>query len=84
MTAEPSVELFTQSHCAPCRQVEAYLRGRGIPFVQRDVVADPHALDLLAERGFMSTPVLRVGQQWIAGFDRRRFDLALASLPADD
>lgn len=65
------VELFTQPHCASCRQVEAFLREREIPFVRRDVADDDSALELLTSRGFMATPVLRVGTEWIVGFDRR-------------
>ena len=80
MTDEPSVELFTQPHCAPCRQVEAFLRERGVSYVQRDVVAEPSALYRLADQGFMSTPVTRVREQWIAGFDRGRLERALAAL----
>lgn len=81
MSIEPFVELFTQPHCRPCRQVEALLRERGIPFVVRDVLADPLALDRLAEQGFMSTPVTRIGHQWIAGFDHKRMERALAGPP---
>jgi len=80
MSAQPIVEVFTQPHCAPCRQVEAFLRDRGVSFTPRDVVLDPSALDRLVDRGFMSTPVTRIGEEWISGFDRRRLERALAAL----
>ena len=73
MTAERAigeVELFTQSHCAPCRQIEAFLRKREIPYVRRDVAEDPDALEELASRGYMATPVLRVDEEWVVGFNQ--------------
>lgn len=71
------VEVFTQSHCAACRQVEAYLQERGVTFVTRDVSEDPAALDELIRRGYMGTPVTRIGSEWVAGFHRRVLDAAL-------
>lgn len=65
------VELFTQRHCAVCRAVEAFLRERDIPYVLRDIGTDTDALRELTDQGFMSTPVLRLGEAWVAGFDRR-------------
>jgi len=65
------VELFTQSHCAPCRQVEAFLQQHEVPYIRRDVTEDAGALDELVGRGYMSTPVLRVGHEWVVGFDRK-------------
>ncbi len=66
-----------QTHCASCRQVEKYLRKRDISFVTRDVGADPVALEAIASRGYMSTPVTRIGDEWIAGFKRATFDKLL-------
>lgn len=80
---EPAVVVFTQPHCAPCRQVESYLTERGIPFVMRDVLTDGDALAILAERGYMGTPVTRIGDEWIPGFRRAALDRALAALHID-
>jgi len=72
MSEQPfQVELFTQSHCTPCRQVEAFLQRHEVPYVRRDVAEDGSALDELVARGYMTTPVLRVGDEWVVGFDRR-------------
>ena len=78
-----SVVVFTQPHCAPCRQVEDYLTGRGVPFIVRDVLADEEALAVLESRGYMGTPVTQIGDHWIAGFRRDALDRALASMDLD-
>lgn len=75
-----AVELFTQPHCAPCREVERFLTERAIPFTVRDVSDDPDALDTIAERGFMATPVTRIGERWIAGFRKKELEAALRDL----
>lgn len=78
--AAPSVVLYTQPHCSACRSVERYLVGRGVPFEVRDVFADPVALEDIEGRGYLMTPVTRIGDEWIAGFHPRMFDRAFIEL----
>jgi glutaredoxin-like protein NrdH len=75
------IVVYTQPHCASCRQVERYLQARTLAFTVRDVFDDPAALDEITSRGYMSTPVTRIGGRWIAGFREREFERALAGLP---
>lgn len=71
-SAEPAVEIFTQEYCPACRQVEALLTKYGIPFQSRDVLDDADALEEIASRGYMSTPVTRIGDTWVGGYDHER------------
>lgn len=75
--SHPGVELFTQPHCAPCREVERFLRNREVAFAMRDVTDDADALEAIMARGFMATPVTRIGEHWIAGFRRAELEAAL-------
>ena len=68
----PVVEVFTQEYCPSCRQVEALLNEHGVPFQSHDVLEDPDALEAIAARGYMSTPITRFGDTWVAGFDREK------------
>ena len=70
----PEIEVFTQPQCANCRQVERFLRQRGVEFTVRDVTDDPAALEQIVSRGYMSTPVTRVGDRWVAGFNRSELE----------
>ena len=74
---QPDVEVFTQHHCASCRQVENYLEKRGVAFTTRDVVADKEALDEIFRRGFMTTPVIRIDNAWVGGFRRDEIERLL-------
>jgi len=73
----PDIEVFTQHHCASCRQVEDYLRKRCVAFTTRDVVSDGDALDEIFRRGFLTTPVIRIGQTWVGGFRRDEIERLL-------
>ena len=58
---ETAVVLYTQPHCSACRSVERYLMERGITFDVRDVFADLVALSEIEDRGYLTTPVTRIG-----------------------
>ncbi len=71
------IVVYTQPHCASCREVERYFEARGLPFTVLDVSDDPDALEEIVSRGYMSTPVTRIGDRWIAGFRRKDFERLL-------
>lgn len=77
---QPQVELFTQPHCAPCREVERLLRDRGVMFSARDVTDDAGALEIIVARGFMATPVTRIGERWIGGYRKAQLEAALRAV----
>ena len=56
-----------------------YLSRKGVPFVEKDVRADPAALRELLEMNYQSTPVIVIDRQGIAGFDPAAIDQALAA-----
>lgn len=73
----PTAIVYTQPHCSACKQVMRFLDDRGVVVVSRDVVADASALAELEAEGYMTTPVTRIGERWIAGFKRGELDEAL-------
>lgn len=73
----PDIELFTQQYCSECHEVAQFLQDRGVEFTTRSVDRDPEALELLIAKGYMSTPVVRIGDTWIAGFKRRELERLL-------
>jgi glutaredoxin len=64
--------------------VERYLDERGIAYTVRDVFAEPNALEEIGSRGYMSTPVTRIGDQWIVGYRRKHLDQLLPREGAED
>lgn len=57
--------------------MERYLDERAIPYTVRDVFTEPDALEEIGSRGYMSTPVTRIGDQWIAGYRKDHLDRLL-------
>lgn len=53
-----SLIVYTQPNCQPCKAAMRYLERRGVPFVVRDIAAEPLLRDALVSLGFASTPVI--------------------------
>ncbi len=54
--------------------MKEYLSQKGVPYVERDVLVDPKAMQELSELGYMTTPVIKIGNEVVVGFDRKRLD----------
>lgn len=63
------VMIFTNAGCRSCQQAKSFLAEHNVPFVERDLAADPNAVKELMSAGFRMLPVIRVGTQAIQGFD---------------
>ena len=63
------VVLYRAPHCAPCRQVSAYLHRRGVPFRAVDVSRGQAALrDMKNKTGSTTVPTIMVGKQVLVGY----------------
>lgn len=86
--ASADVVVYGASWCGACRQAEAYLRSRGVPFVEKDVERDPGAQAEMMQKamaqGLRPTgiPVIDVRGRILLGFDRGAIDRLLAQSPA--
>lgn len=60
--------------------VKAYLRLRGREFVEKNVSSDLEGRAELLRMGYDSTPVTRIGDTTLEGFDTTQIDRALAAL----
>lgn len=49
-----------------------FLAERGVPFTQKEPMVDPEAEDELAALGLYSTPVTRIGNEVVVGYDPDR------------
>ena len=55
-----------------CETTKEFLSKHGIRFEDRNIVADPRALDELRKLHVMTTPVTKIGDTVIVGFDEEK------------
>jgi glutaredoxin len=81
--ARPAVIIYGAEWCGPCHQAAAYLRKKGVPFIEKDVEQDSSAgkemRAKLAKSGLHggSIPVLDVRGKILVGFSPSSVDDAL-------
>ncbi len=74
----PQVTIYTGDGCHWCVKAKQYLAQRGVPYLERNVEADAAAAaDAIRLSGRQGVPVIVVGEQVIAGFQRQALDAAL-------
>jgi glutaredoxin len=71
------VIVYSTPFCGPCEQLKAYLRSRRAQFTVKDPHMDEEAADYLEGRGLYTTPVLRVGEEILTGFQPAQVDALL-------
>lgn len=72
--------LFGTSTCPRCSRAKRYLKDKGVPVKEINVERDGRAArDVVKKTGQMGVPVVKIGPEWIVGFDRQRIDRALAA-----
>ena len=77
------VIVYTTPFCGPCEQLKEYLRSRRVLYIVKDPHMDEEAADYLESRGLYTTPVLRVGEEILIGFEPAQVD-ALLGLASED
>jgi glutaredoxin len=60
-----------------CQHTKEFLSNNGVTFEDKNIVADPQALEELRKLRVMTTPVTVVGDTVIVGFDEEKLKKAL-------
>ncbi len=87
-SAGGDVIIFGASWCGACHEAARYLRARGVPFVERDIEADPSARSDMIARARSAgiqpngIPIIDVRGRILQGFDAGAIDRALAETSA--
>lgn len=69
------VIVYSTEGCVECSMVKKVLTEEGIPFVVRDVLADPQYQQEVEKFGFLGVPVTVVGDRAVKGFTNDLKDL---------
>ena len=69
----PKIRIFSTPSCPYCQTLKEFLAKKGFSFEDIDVGKDEQARELLIEKtGQMEVPVIAIGEEFIAGFDKKR------------
>ena len=67
--SEP-IYLYSANLCSDCQKLKAFMDAEGIAYEVRDIRDDPaHAEELQRETGKLGVPYLKIGSEWIRGYD---------------
>lgn len=83
VAATGNVVVYKTAWCGVCKQVEAYLKKKGVPYEAKDIEKDRQAAAELQAKAQASNvrtgsvPVIDVRGQLIVGFDRARLEKLL-------
>lgn len=73
-----TVTIYGAEWCPPCHTTKAYLKSRHIEFEYINVDEHPDQGRMIAEKtGWTAIPIIRIGEEYILGFDRQKIDAAL-------
>ena len=88
-TAGADVIIYGAEWCHACREAQAFLRARNIPFVERDIERDAGAREEMARRAAQagiptgSIPIIDFRGTMIQGFDRDAIERAIRQSSPD-
>ncbi len=73
------IEIFSQPTCPACNELKEYLKNKGVPFEDHDILSDDKALDtMLHVHKVRVTPLVIVGGKKLIGFNVEELEKALA------
>jgi glutaredoxin len=70
------ITLYTMNNCSHCKTAKQYFESNKIPFRLLNV-SSPAGQKAFSKTGFRSVPVIKVGDQFMAGFSVVKFNKLL-------
>jgi hypothetical protein len=61
------IRVYWQPGCTSCLRTKEFLATRGVPFLSRNVLADPDAFSELSRFGLRQVPIVTLGDSWANG-----------------
>ncbi len=78
MSDSLKITIYGAEWCPPCHMVKNYLKSRGVPFDYVNVDENREkATEISQKTGWNAIPIIKIGEEYMLGFDRPKIDLAL-------
>lgn len=76
--APAPVTVYGAEWCPPCHTAKAYLKSRKVDFKYINVDENPEqGREIAMKTGWTAIPIIKIGEEYILGFDRAKIDGAL-------
>jgi len=73
-----AVTIYATPGCSGCRAAKKFLDSMNVRYTEVDLAGDEAARNLVREKtGYIGSPVIRIGDVFIAGFDRKKIEETL-------
>lgn len=67
LQSDDNIRVYWQPGCTSCLRTKEFLASHGIPFLSRNVLADPQAFVELSRFGLRQVPIVTRGDSWANG-----------------
>jgi glutaredoxin-like YruB-family protein len=72
---EKKVKVYSTPGCNNCRMTKEFIKSKNIDFEDINIAENVEARNWLIEKtGYISAPVIQIGNEFIIGFDRKKID----------
>jgi methionine-S-sulfoxide reductase len=72
------VLVYSTPRCHNCHEIKEFLRSRNVEFEEIDLASNKEARDMIiAKTGHIGAPIVRIGDEFIFGFDRKKMESLL-------
>ncbi len=76
------VRVYATPGCSGCRAVKEYLTSKNVKFVEINMAENEAARNFVIEKtGHIGSPVVQIGNEFIIGFDRKKMESLLKTIP---
>ena len=74
------IRIFSQPSCPACNEAKEYLKGKGIPYTDYNILEDDKALnEMLNVHKVRVTPLIIIGDRKLIGFDVEELEKAISN-----
>jgi glutaredoxin 3 len=71
-----NVVVYTSDTCTYCGAAKDYLKQKGVQYEEKNIKDVTYRKELMA-MGYMSVPVIKIGEEVVLGFDQAKIDSLL-------
>lgn len=77
---EPKVTIYGAEWCPPCHALKDYLKSREVEYKYINIDEDRDAgREVSIKTGWTAIPIVKIGEEYILGFERSQIDGALSA-----